>query len=115
MQLQNAWVSGNVGGGGGRRFGGGPAPADAPPARTPKPVTVTVTSANGLRVEGRLERIDDFIVILTEADGTRRSFRRTGASLDIQITDPLAGHKKLLVKYSDKDIHDVTAYLVTLK
>ena len=114
MQLQNAWVSGNVGGGGRRGFGG-PAPADAPPARTPKPVTVAVTTANGQRVEGRLERIDDFIVILTEADGTRRSFRRTGASLDIQISDPLAGHKKLLVKYSDKDIHDVTAYLVTLK
>jgi cytochrome c oxidase cbb3-type subunit 3 len=115
MQLQNAWVSGSVGGGG-RRFGGGPAPAEGPPPRTPKPVTVTVTTANGQRVEGRLERIDDFIVILTEADGTRRSFRRTGAaSLDIQISDPLAGHKKLLVKYTDKDIHDVTAYLVTLK
>jgi cytochrome c oxidase cbb3-type subunit 3 len=115
MQLQNAWVSGNVGGGGGRRGGGGPPAADAAPGRTPKPVTVTVTSANGQRAEGRLERIDDFIVILTEADGTRRAFRRTGASLDIQITDPLAGHKKLFVKYTDKDIHDVTAYLVTLK
>jgi cytochrome c oxidase cbb3-type subunit III len=115
MQLQNAWVSGNVGGGG-RRGGGGGAPAEGPPPRTPKPVTVAVTTANGQRVEGRLERIDDFIVVLTEADGTRRSFRRTGgASLDIQINDPLAGHKKLLVKYTDKDIHDVTAYLVTLK
>jgi cytochrome c oxidase cbb3-type subunit 3 len=114
MQLQNAWVSGSVGGGG-RRGGFGPAAAEGPPGRTPKPVTVAVTTATGQHVEGRLERIDDFIVVLTEADGTRRSFRRTGASLDIQITDPLAGHKKLFVKYTDKDIHDVTAYLVTLK
>ena len=33
----------------------------------------------------------------------------------IDITDPLDGHKKLFVKYTDKDMHDVTAYLVTLK
>ncbi len=33
----------------------------------------------------------------------------------VEISDPLEGHKKLLVKYTDADIHDVTAYLVTLK
>lgn len=115
MQLQNAWVAGRAGG---RRFGrGGPgAPAaDEAPPRTPKPVTVTVTTPDGRRVEGRLERIDDFMVTLVQADGTRRSFRRSGASPQVQISDPLEGHKKLLVKYTDKDIHDVTAYLVTLK
>jgi cytochrome c oxidase cbb3-type subunit 3 len=116
MQLQNAWVGGLVGGGGRNRGPGGPPPAGTEaPTRTPKPVTVTVTAADGRRADGRLERIDDFIVILTETDGTRRSFRRTGAALDIQIQDPLAGHKQLLVKYADKDIHDVTSYLVTLK
>jgi cytochrome c oxidase cbb3-type subunit 3 len=117
MQLQNAWVSGNVAGGGGRGGRGGPAAtaaADAP-VRTPKPVTVAVTTADGQRLEGRLERIDDFIVTLTLADGTQKTFRRSGAVPQVQITDPLEGHKKLLVKYTDKDIHDVTAYLVTLK
>lgn len=114
MQLQNAWVAGNVGGGRGGRGRGGSA-ADEVPARTPKPVTVTVTTADGQRVEGRLNRIDDFIVTLTQADGTQRTFRRSGAVPRVQITDPLAEHKQLLVKYTDKDIHDVTAYLVTLK
>ncbi|HYT73494.1 MAG TPA: hypothetical protein VEL79_01990, partial [Vicinamibacterales bacterium] len=86
-----------------------------PAARVPKPVTVTVTTADGQRVEGRLERIDDFLVTLQEADGTQRSFTRHGSAPAVEIHDPLEGHRKLLVKYTDKDIHDVTAYLVTLK
>jgi cytochrome c oxidase cbb3-type subunit III len=111
MQLQNAWVSGSAGGGGGRGGRG----AAGTPARTPKPVTVAVTLANGQRVEGRLDRIDDFIVVLTQEDGTSRTFRRNGDVPQVQITDPLAGHKQLWVKLTDKDMHDVTAYLVTLK
>ncbi len=116
MQLQNAWVAGRAGLG---RFGfggpPGPPAAEATPPRTPKPVTVTVTLRDGQKVEGRLDRIDDFMVVLTQVDGTPRSFRRSGAVPQVQITDPLEGHKKLLVKYTDKDIHDVTAHLVTLK
>src|SRR5215207_6524003 len=112
MQLQNTWVSGVVGGGGGRGRGGPPA---AGAGRTPKPVTAVVTLADGQRFEGRLERIDDFVVVLSDADGFPRTFRRTAAVSKIDISDPLDGHKKLLVKYTDKDMHDVTAYLVTLK
>ena len=78
-------------------------------------MTVTVTLANGQRVEGRLDRIDDFVVTLTPADGVQRTFRRAGAVPQVQITDPLAGHKQLWTKLTDKDMHDVTAYLVTLK
>jgi cytochrome c oxidase cbb3-type subunit III len=107
VQLQNAWVAGRGG------FGGRGAAA-APP-RAPKPVTVAVTTAAG-RVEGTLVRIDDFTVVLADAEGIHRSFRRSGPTTpQVQVTDPLAGHKQLLVKYTDKDIHDVTAYLVTLK
>jgi len=120
MALQTAWVAGGGGFGGGRGRGGrgGPPATDmteAPAARVPKPVTVTVTTADGQRVEGRLERIDDFLVTLQEADGTQRSFTRHGSAPAVEIHDPLEGHRKLLVKYTDKDIHDVTAYLVTLK
>lgn len=109
MALQNAWVSG---GGGGGRGGRG---AAAAPARTPRPTTAVVTLPGGQRFEGRLDRIDDFLVTLTLADGTQKTFTRTGSTPTIQITDPLAGHRQLLTKYTDKDIHDVTAYLVTLK
>lgn len=110
MALQTAWVAGGGGGGRGGRGGGG---AAAP--RAPKPVTVTVTAANGEKIEGRLEQIDDFLVAVQLPDGTTRTFTRHGNVPAVEIHDPLEGHKKLLVKYTDKDIHDVTAYLVTLK
>src|SRR5439155_16536409 len=65
--LQNLWVSG--GGGRGRGFG---APNEAAVA------TVSVIQPSGEKVEGRLLRIDDFVVTLLQADGTVRSFRRDG-------------------------------------
>jgi cytochrome c oxidase cbb3-type subunit 3 len=76
---------------------------------------VTVTTPDGQRVEGRLVRMDDFIVVIANNDGPQRSFRREGDVPRIQVRDPLEGHQKLLLEYTDKDIHDVTAYLATLK
>jgi cytochrome c oxidase cbb3-type subunit 3 len=111
VQLQNAWVSGGgAGGRGGVRGRGG---AAAAPNR--RQVTVTVTTPSGQKVEGRLDRIDDFIVTLTPADGVPRSFTRNGDVPKVEIHDPLEAHRNLLSVYTDKDIHDVTAYLVTLK
>jgi len=104
VQLQNSWVAGGAGGGRGGRGGRGGAG-----------VTVTVTTLSGQKLEGRLDRIDDFIVVLTPADGVQRSVRRSGDVPKVEIHDPLEGHRKLLTEYTDKDIHDVTAYLVTLK
>jgi cytochrome c oxidase cbb3-type subunit III len=111
MQLQNHWITG--GGGGGR--GGRGAPAPAPGASARREVTVTVTPQTGAKVTGRLVRVDDFIVILSTADGLQRSFRRNGDTPKVEINDPLEPHRNLLTVYTDKDIHDVTAYLVTLK
>lgn len=113
MQLQTTWVGGSPASGRGGR--GGPGAGGGSRARTPKPVTAVVTTADGQRVEGRLERIDDFVVMVGLEDGTMRTFRRSGAVPQVQINDPLDGHKKLLVKLTNKDMHDVTAYLVTLK
>ncbi|HEV1283687.1 MAG TPA: c-type cytochrome [Bryobacteraceae bacterium] len=94
-------------GGGGR--GRGATAGNVPPT------TVTVTPASGPKVEGRLVRVDDFIVTLAEADGTQRTFRRDGDRPKVEIHDPLQPHKDLLRVYSDKDIHNLTAYLVTVK
>ena len=95
--LQNTWVRG--------RQRGAPLP----------PVRVTVTLPSGERVEGTLDRLDDFLVALTTGDGRQRSFSRRGAAPRVEIDDPLARHTELLGLYTDKNIHDVTAYLVTLK
>ncbi len=97
-ELQNSWLAG----GGGR-------------GANATPVTATVSLQNGQKVEGQLNRIDDFIVILTMKDGSTQSFRRTGDVPNVEIRDPRAAHRNLLPEYTDKDIHDVTAYLVTLK
>ena len=102
--LQQTWLM--PGSGGGR---GGPPPVTVPP------VTVTVTLPSGEKVEGKLDRIDDFVVALTAADGTHRSFRTSGDTPKVEIHDPLQPHKDLLRTYSDPDIHNVTAFLVTLK
>jgi cytochrome c oxidase cbb3-type subunit III len=105
--LQNTWVSG---GGGGRRGGGGGAAASA--NRT---VTASITLPSGEKFEGRLVRIDDFLVTIALPDATIRTFRRTADVPKVDIRDPMKPHRDLLAVYTDKDMHDVTAYLVTLK
>jgi cytochrome c oxidase cbb3-type subunit III len=103
-QLQQSWLM--PGSGGGR---GGPLPVTVPPTR------VVVTTAAGVRVEGVLEKLDDFIVSLTTDEGEHRSLRISAGTPKIDVKDPLQPHKDLLRVYSDTDIHNVTAFLVTLK
>ena len=105
VSLQNLWVGGGIAD---RRVA-----TDGAPRRWD--VTVTITPASGTKVEGRLDRIDDFTVTLILADGMRRTFKRRGEIPLVDVHDPLAGHLSLLESYTDRDIHNVTAYLVTLK
>src|SRR5262249_56403031 len=64
--LQQTWMMPGSGGRGA-----------APPALNVPATTVTVTLPSGEKVEGVLDRIDDFVVSLTERDGTHRPFRTT--------------------------------------
>jgi cytochrome c oxidase cbb3-type subunit III len=82
-------------------------------AARPK-VTVTVTMPDRTRVDGVLVSLDDFHVALREASGEYRSFMRT-PEMNIVKHDPYAPHVELLDRLTDKAIHDVVAYLVTLK
>jgi len=74
---------------------------------------VTVTLPNGQTVTGSLRRLDDFDVSITDSAGNYRSWPRQQVKVDIE--DRLAAHRRLLDQYTDKDMHDLTAYLVTLK
>jgi len=104
--LQNIWVAG-----GGRAGRGGPVSESSR-----RIITASVTPVKGgPAVQGRLLRIDDFVVTLELTDGSVRSFRRDGDVPKVEVTDPLTPHCKLLSVYADKDVHNVTAYLVTLK
>src|SRR5580658_4061664 len=83
----------------------------SPPVR---PTQVTVTPPSGPPVSGNLDRIDDFSVSLKDAAGEYRSFVRI-AALKVELIDPYATHNQLLDQYSDADIHNLVAYLETLK
>jgi cytochrome c oxidase cbb3-type subunit III len=83
------------------------------PQRT-KPVTITVTAPPSAPVSGTLVRIDDFNVSLRDGSGQYRAWKRT-PQLKVERNDPYAVHVELLDKYTDKNIHDVVAYLESLK
>jgi cytochrome c oxidase cbb3-type subunit 3 len=109
--LQNGWVSGStstIGGGrGGRGGGGGNVPA-------------TVTLADGSKLEGTLVREDDFLIVLTLPDGTRKSMARKDGVPRVEVKDPRAGHVNAIVKLAHEDttskmMHDITAYLWSIK
>jgi len=104
--LQALIAFGTIGGGRGR----GDA---ASMSRTARRATVTLPS--GEAFSGVLVRLTDFDVTIRDDAGTPRSWLRSGNSPKIQVTDPLQGHIDLLPKYQDADIHDLAAYLATLK
>ncbi|MCX6593587.1 MAG: c-type cytochrome [Acidobacteria bacterium] len=94
-----------------------PGAAGRGPGAPPSPGTIVKVSVTqgGKKITGRLTKIDDFLVSLTEDDGTPRSFTRDGDNPKVELIDPLQGHRALLGKYTDKDIHDVTAFLASVK
>jgi cytochrome c oxidase cbb3-type subunit 3 len=80
----------------------------------PAPTTVTVQLPSGERISGKLKHLDEFAVSMVDSAGWYRSFpRETLTAVDVE--NPRAAHEGLLPKYSDQQMHDVFAYLETLK
>jgi mono/diheme cytochrome c family protein len=77
--------------------------------------TVKVTLPSGESFSGTLDHIDDFTVSLRDSSGQFHSFTREADTPKVEVHDPLKAHTDLLRRYSDADIHNITAYLVTLK
>lgn len=77
------------------------------------PTKVTVRLPSGEQVSGTLDHLDEFTVSMHDASGWYRSFSRDNATVEVQ--DPRAAHEALLPKYTDQDMHNVLAYLETLK
>ena len=79
-------------------------------------VTATVTIQSGASYTGALVRITDFVVTIRESSGATRTFARSDENHPgVERRDPLEGHWKQLPKWTDADLHNVTAYLATLK
>ena len=89
----------------------GPGGRGGDPSRVPQ--TVTVTLSSGQAFTGRLAYRDEFTIALTDADGWYRSW--PAAQVRFTIDDPLQAHVAQLGKYTDDDMHNVLAYLQTLR
>lgn len=94
-QLQNRfiWPGGRGGGGGSQKL--------------------TVTLPSGESITGTLKAMDDVNLSMYDGAGNYRSWPRAG--LKVQMEDRLVGHRQLLSKYTDADMHNLTAYLTGLK
>jgi cytochrome c553 len=105
IDIQQRFVFPNTAGGRGRGRSAGP---------SRQQVTVTVTEPDGTTTSGTLVGMDDFNVALRTSTGEYRSWTRTPA-MKIVKTEPLAAHVELLDRLTDKAMHDVVAYLESLK
>jgi cytochrome c oxidase cbb3-type subunit 3 len=64
-------------------------------------------------VSGTLDHQDEFTIGMRDSSGWYQSFARANVKVDLQ--DPRSAHEALLPKYTDDDMHNMLAYLETLK
>lgn len=75
--------------------------------------SLTVWNASGRKFEGEQVYADEFLVSLRDRSGWTHTWNRS--LVRVEVHDPLAAHVALLSTYTDKNIHDLFAYLETLK
>jgi len=89
---------------------------EVPPFMAKNAVKATVTLSSGESFTGAMVRVSDFDVTIYDPDAQRtRTWLRNDGVPTVAVKDPLQGHIDLWRKWTDDDMHDVTAYLVTLK
>jgi mono/diheme cytochrome c family protein len=116
VDLQQRMLFPGTGRGRAGRGRGGPPAAGAPaaPAADRNAITVSIASPGAAPLSGVLVEESDFYVALRDAEGTVHSVRRA-PGMKITTTNPLQAHVDLLDRINDAQIHDVVAYLETLK
>jgi cytochrome c oxidase cbb3-type subunit III len=88
-------------------------PGSGRDAKPPAPPKVTVTLPSGEKVSGVVAYRDEFTIALTDPTGWYRSWPIR--LVKFTVDDPLQAHVEQLRKYTDRDMHDVLAYLQTLR
>ncbi len=78
-------------------------------------MTVKVTLPTGEVVQGRLVQVNAFFVTLVDAGGVRRTLERDNATPKVEIDDPLEAHRQQMMRWTDRTMWNVTAYLASLK
>jgi len=79
----------------------------------PAPPKVSFTLPEGRTVIAPLAGQDEFTITVLDPTGARQTYARS--AVKFKIDDPMSAHFDQLGKYTDKDMHDVFAYLDTLK
>jgi mono/diheme cytochrome c family protein len=110
ITLQDKIVNPRAGGGRGGRGGPG-----APAAPNPTAITATVTLPDGKTVKGLPLLVTDFDVTLRLDDGSTQTWARNNGIPKVELNDPLAAHVEIMKKLKDSDMHNLTAYLATVK
>jgi mono/diheme cytochrome c family protein len=109
--LQNRFVMPRGG-----RSAGPPGAPPVPPYLEKNAVKVVVTLPSGQSFSGALVRLTDFDVTLYDPAAEQpRTWLRNGDVPKVVVTDPLQAHIDLWTKWTDDDMHNMTAYLVSLK
>ena len=98
---------------GGRGRGEAADPSRTGASRSARRAAVTLPS--GETFSGMLVRLTDFDITIRDDDGRTLTWLRNGSTPKVHVTNPLQGHVDLLPKYTDANIHDLAAYLVTLR
>ena len=75
--------------------------------------TVTVTLPSGEKISGTLAYRDEFTIALRDSAGVYRSW--STSRVRFTVDSPADAHVELFSKYTDNDIHNLMAYLQTLK
>lgn len=78
-------------------------------------ITAIVTFRDGRTERGFLTSVSDFKVIIRDAQGQQTTIARSKGEPHVELQDRLQHHLDLLEVYRDADIHNLTAYLATLK
>jgi cytochrome c oxidase cbb3-type subunit III len=77
-------------------------------------VTATVKAPDGGIITGRVKEVSDFRITLIDKAGQTHVIDRD-PNVTVEMKDPLAGHQAMIMTLKNDDMHNVTAYLETLK
>jgi len=88
-------------------------PGSGRDAGSTPPATATVTTSDGKIVSGKVAYRDEFTISVVDVDGWTHSWPIT--TIKVTIDNPLRAHIEQLAKYTDDDMHNVFAYLQTLR
>jgi len=120
LQAMVLYPAGGRGFGGGRGRGGrGAVPAPVTEPTGPKPpdplaTAVKITPTSGPQISGWLVDQDAFFITYSDATGVQTTIRKT-PGMKIETTNPLQWHANFANRLTDDEMHDLTAYLWSLK